>query len=214
MPKMSGRKVWKSPPHPEATSGRPATAQNKGLRAGLPQVLLALPLLIAALLAVVFWWGLQSNDDSLPSALIGRSVPEFSLPPVGGQGEGLSSADLRGTVSLVNVWASWCVPCRTEMPLLMELAEAGTVNIYGINYKDGPDAALSFLEELGNPYTRIGADTGRVSVDWGVYGVPETFVVDAEGRIAYKHIGPFDERSLEEKILPIVARLQAEAGEP
>ena len=182
--------------------------------ARLAQVLRFLPLGVAVLLGLAFWWGLQSKDDRLPSALIGQSVPEFSLPSVGGQEPGLSSADLRGKVSLVNVWASWCVPCRTEMPLLVELAEAGTVDVYGINYKDRPEAALSFLEELGNPYTRIGADDGRVSVDWGVYGVPETFIIDAQGRIAYKHIGPFDERSLEEEILPIVARLKAEAGEP
>lgn len=182
--------------------------------ARLSRVLAFLPLGIVLLLGLAFWWGLQNNDDRLPSALLGRPVPEFSLPPVGGQGEGLSSDDLRGEVSLVNVWASWCVPCRTEMPLLVELAEAGTVTIYGINYKDDSEAALSFLEELGNPYTRVGADNGRVSVDWGVYGVPETFIIDAEGRIAYKHIGPFDERSLEEEILPIVARLKAEAGEP
>ena len=179
------------------------------------RVLAFFPLGIALLLGLTFWWGLQNNDDRLPSALLGRPVPEFSLPPVGGQGEGLSSADLRGRVSLVNVWASWCVPCRTEMPLLAELADAGTVAIYGINYKDSPEAALSFLEELGNPYTQIGADTnGRIAVDWGVYGVPETFIIDADGRIAYKHIGPFDQRSLEEEILPIVARLKAEAGEP
>ena len=183
--------------------------------ARVSRVLAFLPLSVALLLGLAFWWGLQNNDDRLPSALLGRPVPEFSLPPVGGQGEGLSSDDLRGEVSLVNVWASWCVPCRTEMPLLVELAEAGTVTIYGINYKDDSEAALSFLEELGNPYTQIGADTnGRVAVDWGVYGVPETFIIDAKGRIAYKHIGPFDERSLEEEILPIVARLKAEAGEP
>lgn len=183
--------------------------------ARLSRILAFLPLGVALLLGLAFWWGLQNNDDRLPSALLGRPVPELSLPPVGGQGEGLSSDDLRGEVSLVNVWASWCVPCRTEMPLLVELAEAGTVTIYGINYKDSSEAALSFLEELGNPYTQIGADTnGRVAVDWGVYGVPETFIIDAKGRIAYKHIGPFDERSLQEELLPIVARLKAEAGEP
>jgi cytochrome c biogenesis protein CcmG/thiol:disulfide interchange protein DsbE len=100
-----------------------------------------------------------------------------------------------------------------ENPLLVELAEAGTVPVYGINYKDEPEGALAFLEELGDPYTRIGADrSGRVSIDWGVYGLPETFVIDAEGRIAYKHVGPFDRRSLEEDILPVVRRLQAESG--
>jgi len=123
---------------------------------------------------------------------------------------GLSSANLRGEVSIVNVWASWCVPCRIEMPLLNELAAAGTVTIYGINYKDDPEQAKAFLVELGDPYNRIGADrTGRVAIDWGVYGLPETFIIGADGRIAYKHVGPFNRQSLEEDILPVVKRLQA-----
>lgn len=190
-----------------------SSTEKSPSRSGLSRVLVALPLCIAILLGLAFWWALRTNDDRLPSALIGQPVPEFELPSVGGQGGGLSSADLRGQISVVNVWASWCAPCREEMPLLQELAEAGTVAIYGINYKDDPASALSFLEELGNPYTRMGADTnGRVGLDWGVYGVPETFIVDAEGRIAYKHIGPL--RSLEEDILPVVARLKAEAGDP
>ncbi|MFN3261192.1 MAG: DsbE family thiol:disulfide interchange protein [Pikeienuella sp.] len=171
------------------------------------------PLGIAALLGAAFYWGLWNKDDRLPSTLIGRSVPEFALPPIEGRDDGLSSDDLRGVVSIVNVWASWCVPCRVEMPLLVELAETGTVPIHGINYKDAPDAALGFLAELGDPYTRIGADrNGRASIDWGVYGLPETFVIDASGRIAYKHVGPFDRRVLEEEILPVVRRLQAEDG--
>ena len=177
------------------------------------RVLLLLPLAVVGLLGAVFYWGLLNNDDRLPSTLIGRSVPEFTLPPIEGRVNGLSSADLQGQVSLVNVWASWCVPCRTENPLLVELAVAGTVPIYGINFKDDAEAALAFLEELGDPFARIGADqSGRVAFDWGVYGLPETFVIDAEGRIAYKHVGPFDRRSLEEDILPVVRRLQAEPG--
>lgn len=172
-----------------------------------------IPLAIAAVLGAAFYWGLWNKDDRLPSTLIGRAVPEFALPPIEGRENGLSSADLRGEVSIVNVWASWCVPCRVEMPLLVELAATGTVPIHGINYKDAPDAALGFLAELGDLYTRIGADrTGRVSIDWGVYGLPETFVIDASGRIAYKHVGPFNRRSLEEDILPVVRRLQAEGG--
>ena len=127
--------------------------------------------------------------------------------------EGFSNADLHGKISIVNLWASWCVPFRVEMPLLVELSETGAVPIFGINYKDAPEAARAFLDELGNPYTRIGADrNSRVSIDWGVYGLPETFVIDAEGRIAYKHVGAFDRRALEEEILPIVRRLQVEAG--
>ena len=190
-----------------------SAAEDKRLRAPLSRVLLFLPLVITAALGVLFYQGLRNQDDALPSALLGQSVPEFSLPPVGGRGEGLSSDDLRGEVSLVNVWASWCAPCREEMPLLVELARSGTVKVHGINYKDDPEAALAFLDELGNPFARLGADpTGRVGLDWGVYGLPETFVVDAEGRIAYKHVGPFDRQTLQERILPVVVRLQAEGS--
>lgn len=179
------------------------------------RLLTVFPLAVAGVLGAAFYWGLWNTDDSLPSTLIGKPVPEFSLPPIEGLKNGLSTADLRGEVSLVNVWASWCVPCRVEMPLLVELAAAETVAIYGINYKDDADAALGLLAELGDPYTRIGADTnGRVSIDWGVYGLPETFVIDADGRIAYKHVGPFDRRILEEQILPVVARLKAGGGGP
>ncbi|SFJ26142.1 cytochrome c biogenesis protein CcmG, thiol:disulfide interchange protein DsbE [Albimonas pacifica] len=177
------------------------------------RLLAMIPIVIAALLGVAFYWGLWNKDDRLPSTLIGRPAPVFALPPIEGRNDGLSSEDLRGEVSIVNVWASWCVPCRVEMPLLVELAGTGTVPIHGINYKDAPDAAVGFLSELGDPYTRIGADrNGRVSIDWGVYGLPETFVIDRKGRIAYKHVGPFDRRALEEEILPVVRRLQAEDG--
>jgi len=175
------------------------------------RLVLLLPLAVFGLLGAAFYWGLWNNDDRLPSTLIDKAVPEFALAPIEGRQDGLSSADLQGQVSLVNVWASWCVPCRMENPLLVELAAAGILPIYGINYKDAPEEALAFLNELGDPFTRIGADrSGRVAIDWGVYGLPETFVIDAEGRIAYKHVGPFDRRALEKDILPVVRRLQAE----
>ena len=171
----------------------------------------ALPVTVFVAIAAAFLWGLFNNEDSLPSTMIGRDIPEFDLPPIDGRENGLSAADLHGEVSLVNVWASWCVPCRVEMPLLVELAQTKTVLIHGINLKDKPAAARRFLAELGDPYDRIGADSsGRTSIDWGVYGVPETFVIDAEGSIAYKHVGPFNRRSLEEDILPVVRRLQQE----
>ena len=171
-----------------------------------------LPVAVFGAIGGAFLWGLFNDDDRLPSALIGKQVPQFELPPISGRSDGLSSSDLIGQVSIVNVWASWCVPCRVEMPLLNELAARDEVAIFGINYKDEAEAALAFLDELGDPYARIGADTsGRVAIDWGVYGLPETFVVDDEGRIAYKHIGPFDRQSLEEDILPVVERLRAGA---
>ena len=177
------------------------------------RLLAMMPVAVFALIGAGFYWGLFNGDDTLASPLIGKAVPEFDLPPIEGLPNGLSTADLKGQVSLVNVWASWCVPCRVEMPLLNELAAQGEVPIFGINFKDRPEEALGFLDELGDPYTRIGADrNGRVSIDWGVYGLLETFVIDAEGQIAYKHIGPFNRRSLEEDILPIVRHLQEGAG--
>ena len=135
-------------------------------------------------------------------------MPAFELPPLAGRdGPGFSSADLGGRVSLVNVFASWCVPCRVEHPLLMALADDG-VPIYGINYKDPAEQANGWLAELGDPYRAIGADTqGRVAIDWGVYGVPETFVVDTEGRIRHRHVGPLQPRDVEETIKPLLAEL-------
>ena len=182
-------------------------------RRPLGRLLMFLPVILFGGLAGAFYWGLWNSDDRLDSPLLGKPVPEFDLPPIEGRADGLTSDDLRGQVSIVNVWASWCVPCRVEMPLLGELAETGTVPIYGINYKDHPREALAFLDELGNPYTRIGADrSGRVSIDWGVYGLPETYVIDAEGQIAHKNVGAFDRAVLEEEIMPIVRQLQVEAG--
>jgi len=149
--------------------------------------------------------GRQASD--LPSVLIDKPAPQFALPPIKGDGKGFSRADLGGGVSLVNVWASWCPPCRVEQPVLMRLARQG-VTIWGINYKDGPDDAEAFLDELGDPFKSIGADrTGRVAIDWGVYGYPETFVVDAEGRVRYRHVGPIQSRDLDEKILPLLKKL-------
>lgn len=177
------------------------------------RVIVLLPVAFFLGLGALFYGGLWNKDGSLPSTLIGRPVPEFSLPPIQGRDDGLASAELRGEVSIVNFWASWCVPCRAEMPLLVELAATGTVKIYGVNYKDDAKSALAFLAELGDPYTRIGADNnGRAAIEWGVYGLPETFVIDASGRIAYKKVGPFNRRMLEDDILPVVARLKAEGG--
>ncbi len=174
-----------------------------------PSIGFVAPLIVFALLSVVFAIGLTLKPGEVPSVLIGKAVPEFALPPVSGRTLGLSSADLAGEVSLVNVWASWCTECRKEHPVLMGLARRGAVPIHGLNYKDKPDDAREWLDELGDPYTRTGADVnGRVAIDWGVYGVPETFVVDARGRIAHKHIGAMSERAVAETILPLVQRLR------
>ena len=191
---------------------RPAEAEiSRKRQFGRP--LLMLPLVLFASILVVFFLGLGLGDPSLvPSALIGKPVPAFSLPPVQGYRRGLSSVDLKGTVSLVNVFASWCVACREEHPLLMALKKNGTVPINGINYKDKPADAAKWLATMGNPYTRIGADLdGRVAIDWGVYGVPETFVISRDARISFKQIGPITSKVLESTILPLVARLRQKA---
>jgi cytochrome c biogenesis protein CcmG, thiol:disulfide interchange protein DsbE len=182
-----------------------------GARAPANRVRLAgyIPLLVFIVIAVFFAIGLTMNPRDIPSPLIGKPVPDFSLPPVKGGTLGLSSADLRGQVSLVNVFASWCVACREEHPVLLGLKAKGIVPIHGLNYKDKPDDARAWLDQLGDPYTRIGADiSGRVGIDWGVYGVPETFIVDRNGMIVHKHIGPITPEALRDTIMPIVSRLQ------
>ncbi len=170
-----------------------------------------LPVLVFAVIAGFLLWGLDPDRDpsEIPSVLIGKLVPEFDLPPVKGRTLGLSSADLGGEVSLVNVFASWCTACRYEHPLFMRLKAAGVVPIHGLNYKDKPDDAAAWLDDLGDPYTRTGADiSGRVGIEWGVYGVPETFVLNRDGRIAYKHIGPVTPKVLDETLLPMIERLR------
>ena len=154
---------------------------------------LALPLLGFLALAALFFFRLGAGDPSrIPSALINKPVPEFALPPIAdGSGPGLSDADLAAGVHVVNVWGSWCGPCRLEHPLLMRLAADGRFGMAGINQKDLPENATRFLGAFGNPFDRIGADPdGRASIDWGVYGVPETFVIGRDGTIRHKHIGP------------------------
>lgn len=167
------------------------------------------PVAVFIVVAGFFAYGLTLNPSEIPSVLIGKPVPEFSLPPVQGRSLGLSSGDLKGEVSLVNVFASWCVECRAEHPLLMQLAAEGTVPIYGLNYKDKPDDAANWLDTLGDPYSRTGADLdGRVAIDWGVYGVPETFVVDPSGTIVHKHIGALNRKTFSEEILPLIEKFR------
>ncbi len=160
---------------------------------------------VAAYLAI----GLTRDPSAVPSALIDKPVPRFALPPLPGHDTGLTSADLVGRPQLVNVFASWCVPCRIEHPLLMQLAELTGVTVRGINYKDPSQDALAWLERFGNPYASIGVDSdGRVAIEWGVYGVPETFLIDGDGRIRYKHIGPLSADDVTTKILPMIRELE------
>ncbi|MCK5932207.1 MULTISPECIES: DsbE family thiol:disulfide interchange protein [Aurantimonadaceae] len=189
----------------------PSATERVGERRKPLRLVLFMPLAAFIGLAAVFVWGLGRDPSQIPSQLVGKPVPGFTLPPVQGRTLGFSSTDLKGEVSLVNVFASWCVACRDEHPLLMELKENGIVPVHGINYKDRPEDAARWLGALGDPYTRTGADTdGRVAIDWGVYGVPETFIVDGDGTVVYKQIGPITEAALRETILPLVERLQAE----
>jgi cytochrome c biogenesis protein CcmG/thiol:disulfide interchange protein DsbE len=177
-------------------------ARRRLLLFGIP---LALFVLVGAFLAI----GLTRDPSTLPSALVGKPAPEFKLPPIYGRDEhGLSRADLGGRPMLVNVFASWCVPCRVEHPLISELAEQGVV-VQAINYKDRPEDAKAWLAELGDHFEHVGADRdGRVAIDWGVYGVPETFVIDKDGRIAYRHVGPIQPNDLERTILPLLEKLR------
>jgi len=172
-----------------------------------------LPVVVFAGLALVFAFGLGRDPSVVPSPLIDKPAPDFVLAPLHDGEPGLSSADLRGDVVLVNMFASWCVPCRAEHPLLMRLARETGVVIYGINYKDPPEAARKFLADLGNPYTRIGVDAdGRAGIDWGLYGVPETFLVDRNGRIRFKWVGPLTPEAVEEKIVPLWRGLRQPAA--
>jgi len=161
-------------------------------------LLMALPLLFFLGLAMLFWFRLGDGDPSrIPSALIGHPAPQTVLPPLAGlladgvQVPGLDPAIMKGRISLVNVWASWCVPCHDEAPLLTRLAKDKRLQLVGINYKDTPDNARRFLGRYGNPFDVVGVDgNGRAAIEWGVYGVPETFIVGREGTILYKLVGP------------------------
>ncbi|AHB00201.1 MULTISPECIES: DsbE family thiol:disulfide interchange protein [Brucella] len=178
-----------------------------------------LPLLIFVGLAAVFAVQLLSGKDNsiIPSVLIGKQAPLTNLLPVeglmrdGAPVSGFNSEDLKtgpgGKLTLVNVWGSWCVPCRQEHPLLMEIAKDERIRVVGINYKDQPENARRFLGDLGNPFAAVGADrAGRSAIEWGVYGVPETFLVDQTGKIVYKHVGPFTPESVKNDLLPAVEK--------
>ena len=179
---------------------------------------LTLPLLIFASLAALFWYALHGGDPSrLPSALIGKTVPPFTLPPLEGLAAdgvevlGFGATDLAGgTPTVVNIFASWCVPCMEEHPMLLALAKVPGVRLYGINYKDDPAAARRFLGRYGNPFARVGADrSGRVAIDFGVYGVPETYVITGDGKIALRHVGPLTEQAIKDKLLPLLQPAQS-----
>ena len=174
------------------------------------------PLVIFVLITLVFFLALQlGGRRDLPSALIGRQVPDFSLPQLTKtdeiSAESFDSKDLKkGKVSIVNVWASWCGPCHQEHPYLTALAEQSSAPLFGLNYKDTKSNARRFLSRYGNPYKSIGIDRkGRAAIDWGVYGVPETFIVNGSGRIIYKHVGPISQKDVIEKLLPAIKKARS-----
>lgn len=181
---------------------------------GRGKALLLLPLVVFLLLSGLFFLQLMSGRDAseVPSALIGAPAPATALPPLDGSGlPGLDPAAFRGQVTLVNVWASWCGPCREEHPLLVDLSRDPALRIVGINQKDSATNALAFLAELGNPFDAVGVDAnGRASIEWGVYGVPETFLVGPDGRILLKHVGPLSPEALREKLLPAIGEARAQ----
>ena len=168
------------------------------------------PLLIFIVLVVFLGIGLTLNPREIPSPLIDKPMPVFSLPQLKESDKILSSNDLLSEVSLLNVWASWCVACRSEHTVLLNLSRTGAINIYGLNYKDKREDALRWLDYYGDPYTKNVHDLdGKLGIDFGVYGVPETFIIDQKGIIRYKHIGPITEDILKNKLLPIVKQLEA-----
>ncbi|WP_395458889.1 DsbE family thiol:disulfide interchange protein [Azospirillum melinis] len=185
------------------------------------RLLYLLPFLLFIGVGIAFFLGFERDPRDIPSALIDKPAPTFELPAIPGQmvqgqpvqgqpgAGGLSSARLAGDVTLVNVFASWCIPCKAEHPVITRLSREQGVTVYGINYKDKPEDALTWLSRNGNPYAAIGADQdGRVSIDWGVYGVPESYLIDRKGRIRFKHVGPLTPQVVEEQILPMVKHLR------
>ena len=183
-------------------------AVDEPQRSPMRRLWLLLPLVGFVALAILFIARLNAGDPSrVPSALLNKPVPEFSLPPIEeGAEAGLSSADLSKGLHLVNVWASWCVPCRLEHPILIKLSADKRFDLVGINYKDVPENAQRFLGALGNPFVKVGADReGKTGIDWGVYGVPETFVVK-DGIILHKFIGPLSEDGLKTDLMPAIEK--------
>ena len=193
------------------------TTASEGAGKTRRNIFVLLPLIGFAALAVLFYVGLHEGDPSLlPSALIGKPMPKTDLPPIEGlirDGKpvpGLSDATFKAKVTLMNVWASWCIPCHQEVPFLEALSKDKRIQLVGINYKDAPADARRFLGRYGNPYAASGADrSGRESINWGVYGVPETYVIDRDGRIAYKLVGPINADNLQSALAPQIKKALA-----
>ena len=172
-----------------------------------------LPLAVFIALVALLGIGLGLNPREVPSPLVGKALPEFALAQLRNPDKPLSRADLTGQASLLNAWATWCVECRREHPVLLDIARAGNITVYGLNYKDQRPDALQWLERLGDPYIASGFDgDGRVGLDLGVYGLPETFLIDRHGTIVHKHIGPISREIWESEFLPIINGLESGSG--
>jgi len=195
-------------------------SDNEPAHVGRRRLIVLAPLAVFFGLVMLFVIRLFAGDPSrIPSALIGHPAPQTTLPPVAGLDRdgkpvpGLDPANFKGAVTVVNVWASWCVPCHDEAPILMQLAQDARLHIVGINYKDEPENARRFLGRHGDPFAAAGADpNGRAAIEWGVYGVPETFIVGRDGRIAYKLVGPITPENLEATIKPEIEKALGAAG--
>lgn len=173
----------------------------------------SIPLLVFVLIAGFLYAGLSRDPRYVPSPLIGKPAPEFNLPTLADPAVSFSPAQMEGKVWLFNIWATWCAACRVEHPLLVQLARSGQVDIVGLNYKDEDPSARQWLTDLGDPYIVTAVDKeGRIGIDWGFYGAPETFVIDKKGIVRHKHIGPVSPNDLTQTILPMVAKLRAESS--
>jgi cytochrome c biogenesis protein CcmG/thiol:disulfide interchange protein DsbE len=194
-----------------------SSAAQETAHIGRRRLVVLVPLAMFLGIALLFFFRLSAGDPSLiPSALIGHPVPQTSLPPIAGLDRdgnpvpGLDPANFKGAVTVVNVWASWCVPCHDEAPLLMQLAQDNRVRLVGINYKDEPDNARRFLGRYGDPFAAAGADqSGRAAIEWGVYGVPETFVIGRDAHIAYKLVGPITADNFDATLKPQIEKALA-----
>ena len=168
-----------------------------------------MPLGLFVVLMVFFFYGLGLNPRLIPSPLIGQPTPEFALPKLSNPEELFQQTDLKGEVSLLNIWATWCTSCRQEHPVLMKIAESKQVPIYGLYYKDDPALGVSWLNDYGNPYQENAVDVdGKVGIEWGAYGTPETFVIDQQGIIRHKHVGPISWHEWENELLPLINSLR------
>jgi cytochrome c biogenesis protein CcmG/thiol:disulfide interchange protein DsbE len=171
---------------------------------------LAVFALLAAVLAAGVWMSRKPNRDALPSPLVGKPAPAFTLPSLHEPDRMVSLSDLRGAPFLMNVWGSWCAACREEHPVLTRFAESKRVRVVGYNYKDARADALRWLEQFGNPFWLVVADLeGKTAIDWGVYGAPETFLVDGDGVIRWKHVGPITDATVRDEILPALQQIEA-----